>query len=195
MRPIQVLYCVFIPPGKARTLLDAIRLIANPATKHPAHITVRGPYDDYQDPRKWSAEVKGQLIQVGGVGDFFQPRQNTVLLKVESPAVKAIWHKPDYPGYNPHVTIYDGDSRPFAEALRNALKMHDPTFAFQATGIEALVSGSGLRALRHFFSPKDIAPILGRQISLDEIDAADDATRLSWIDTLAEQLSQCACAH
>lgn len=195
MKPIRVFYNVYVPPGKTRTLLDTVRLIANPAAKHPVHITVRGPYSDYQDPRGWSAAVQGQRVHVGGVGTFFGPSQNTVLLKVKSPAIQAIWHKPDYPGYNPHVTIYDGDSRPFAEALRDVLEPRDPTFTFQATGMEPLVSGNGRPPLRYFFDPEDVAPFLGHPVSLAEIDTADASSRLSWIAVLAEQLTPHACAH
>lgn len=195
MKPIRVLYCVYVPPGKIRTLLDAIRLIANPATKHPAHITVRGPYSDYRDPRTWSNTVQGQRVHVGGIGTFFGPSQNTVLVKVESPAIKALWHKPDYPEYSPHLTIYDGDSRVFAEALRDILESRDPKFTFHATGMEPMVSGNGRHPLRHFFNPEDVAPLLGQSISVAEIDAADESTRLAWITALAELLAPHACTR
>jgi len=195
MMPIRVFYSLYVPPGRVRTLFDAIRLIGNHAAKHPAHITVRGPYPDYQDPRRWSVAVQGQKIRVGGVGTFFGPNQSTVLLKVESPIIESLWHKPDYSGYNPHVTIYDGDSRPFAEALRDILEPLDPTFTFQATGMEPLVSGNGRPPLRHFFDPESVASFLGQPVSLAEIDTADESTRLSWIAALAEQLTPHVCAR
>ncbi len=195
MKPIRVFYCVYVPPGRNSTLLDTIRLVANPATKHPAHITVRGPYPDYQDPRAWSGAVQGQQVHVGGVGTFFGPGQNTVLLKVEAPVIQALWHKPDYPEYNPHLTIYDGDSRTFAEALRDVLEPCDSVFTFPAMGLEALVSGNGRPPLRCFYDPEDVATFLGRPVSRAEIDAADESTRLSWIAALAEQLTPHACAR
>lgn len=194
MNPMRVFYSVYVPSGKARTLLDAIRLIANPATKHPAHITVRGPYSDYQDPRRWSALIQGQQVRVGGVGTFFGPNQNTVLLRVEAPAIQAVWYKPDFSDYNPHITIYDGGSRSFAESLQDVLKNHDLTFAFRATGLEPLVSGNGRPPLRYFFDPEDMATVLGQSVSLAEIDAADEPTRLAWVNVLAEQFTPHACA-
>ena len=195
MKPIRVFYSVYLPPGRTRTLLDAIRVIANPATKHSAHITVRGPYTDYQDPRRWSAGVQGQRVHVGGVGTFFGPSQNTVLLKVEASAIQALWYKPDYSGYNPHVTIYDGNSRQFAEGLLDVLTPQNLTFDFHATGLEPLVSGNGRSPLGYFFDPKDVAPFLGHPVSLEEIVTADESTRLSWIAGLAEQLTSHACVR
>ena len=195
MKPIRVFYCAYVPSGKPRTLIDAVRLIANPVTKHPAHITVRGPYSDYQDPRTWSVALRGQRVQVGGIGTFFGPSQHTVMLKVEAPAIQSLWHKPDYPEYNPHLTIYDGDSRSFAESLRDVLALRDPTFTFHATGLEPMVTGNGRPPLRYFFDPEDIAPFLGQSVTLADIVTADETTRLSWIALLAEQLTSHTCVR
>jgi hypothetical protein len=195
MKPIRVFYSIYVPSGRTRILLDAMRLIANPAAKHSAHITVRGPYQDYQDSRDWSAVVLGQKIHIGGVGTFFGPGQHTVLLKVESPAIQKVWHKPDYPGYNPHITIYDGDSPTFAESLRDVLEAQELGFDFHATGLDPLVSGNGRPPLREWYDPEQLAPYLGCSISLDEIDGAGETTRLGWIVTLAEQLDYQACSR
>lgn len=195
MKPIRVFYCIYVPAGKIRTVLDSIRLIANPATKHTAHITVRGPYSDYQDPRAWSLAVQRQRIQVGGVGTFFGSGQNTVLLNVEAPVIQTLWHKPDYPEYNPHLTVYDGDSRLFAEALRDVLDSRDPMFTFHAVGMEPMVSDNGRPSLRHFFDAEIVERLLGQPVSLAEIDSADQSTRLSWITALAEHLTPHAFAR
>lgn len=194
MNELRVLYAIYVPPGQIRTLLDAIRLFARPQTKHPAHITVRGPYPDYQDPRDWSVKVKGQPIDVGGVGTFFGPEQNTVFLRVDSPAVRAVWHKPDYPDeYNPHLTIYDGPSQPFAEALRDLLTGKEPRFTFLATGLEPMVLGNGPRPLIAWYDPSELTGFLALPPTLPELGAADEGTRLSWIGELAESLASATC--
>jgi hypothetical protein len=192
MNKIRVFYAVYVPSGRVRILLDAIRLFARPQAKHAAHITVRGPYADYQDPREWSAKVTGQPIEVGGVGTFFGPGQSTVFLSVDSPAIRSVWHKPDFPEGKPHLTIYDGDKRPFAESLRDVLAAKDPRFTFSATGVEPIVSGNGPRLLRSAYDPSELADVLDRPPDLAEVDSADDATRLSWIEDLADHLATSA---
>ena len=115
-----------------------------------------------------------------------------MLLKVEAPVIQDLWYKPNYPGYNPHLTIYDGDSRTFAEAIRDVLEPCDPAFSFLAMGLEPLVSGNGRPALCYFYDPEDLVTFLGRPISRTEIDSADESTRLAWIAALAEQLTPLA---
>jgi hypothetical protein len=190
----RVLYAIYVPPGRARTLIDSIRLFARPQLKHPAHVTVRGPYPDYQDPRQWSAEVRGQTVRVGGVGTFFEDRQNTVFLHVESDALTRVWHKPDYPTGFPHLTIYDGESRCFADSLQGILAERNPRFTFVATGLEPMVLGNGQRPLRTFYDPSELTEFMTVPPTLPEIDAADDDIRLSWISALSEHLSATTCA-
>src|SRR5947209_5197903 len=57
----KVLYAIFVPPGRARMLLDTVRLFARPTAKYPAHVTVRGPYEEPADPTEWDAVIRGQL--------------------------------------------------------------------------------------------------------------------------------------
>src|SRR5262249_58923975 len=112
-------------------------------------------------PRNWSAQVNGATIEVGGVGTFFEGDQNTVYLGVESPAVQAVWDKPDYPGqYIPHLTIYDGASRQFAESLRDLLKEKDLRFTFLATDVEPVVVGNGPSLLIAWYDPSELAGLL-----------------------------------
>jgi len=189
----KVLYSIFVPPGRARTVLDAIRLFAKPSSKYSAHVTVRGPYPDLLDPTPWSGWVRGQLIEIGGVGTFFEGSQNTVYLSVYSPAIRAVWDKPDYPDYNPHLTVYDGPSRVFAESLRSVLIARNPRLSFHAEGLEPMQIGNGYLPLRESYDPAELGAFLTRPPTMAEIDAADDAIRLSWIAELADHLTALPC--
>src|SRR4051812_811014 len=120
----KVLYSVFVPPCRARTILDAVRLFAKPTAKYPAHVTVRGPYAEPADTAEWEAALRGQTVHVDGVGTFFGEAQSTVFLKAHSDAIRAAWDKPDYPDYNPHLTVCDAASRPFAEGILAVLSAH-----------------------------------------------------------------------
>jgi hypothetical protein len=193
MKQLKVFYSIYVPTGPIRTALDAIRLFARPQTKHPAHITVRGPYSDYRDPRMWTAAVRGQCVEVGGVGTFFGPDQNTVFLRADAPAIRLIWDKPDFPDYNPHLTIYDGESRDFAESLRAILVQKDPRFSFAASGMEPMVSGNGPAPLITWYDPIELAPYMASPPNRHELVAADEPTRLSWVEELADGLVSSAC--
>ncbi len=194
MKAIKVFYCVYPPAGSTRRPLDLIRLLAKPESKHPAHITVRGPYDDYQDPRQWSSQIRGAIVRVGGVGTFLNEKQNTVFLKVESDGIRELWYKPDYPDSSPHLTIYDGDSPEFAQELSEILLEHDISFAFRATGLEPLVSGNGSPKLKYYFEPEDLSQYFDTPTTIDDLLALDENTRLEHIARLAERLSPIALA-
>lgn len=189
MNQPRIFYCVYLPAGKPQTVLDAVRLIANPTVKHSAHITVRGPYSLPQDARYWSEIAAGHIVHVSGVDTFFGPSQNTVVLRVESDVVRHLWHKPDYPGYHPHVTVYDGPSRSFAEDLRSLLSTAKLDFSFRIDGIAPLASGGGHLPLRSRFDLDVFSNLLGRSVTLAELDEANALTRLDWIAGLVDRLA------
>jgi hypothetical protein len=190
MNEKKVIYAIYVPASPERTILDAIRLFANPQAKHAAHVTVRGPYDDYQDPRDWSAQVKGHVINVGGVDTFPDDGDEKILfLRVDSPAVRAVWHKPDYPDeYNPHLTIYRGKKESLAARLLNLLKENNPRITFRATGVEPIVLGNGPRPLRAWYDPAELKGFMAQPPTPSELQDADDTSRLSWIRELIAHL-------
>ena len=193
MNELRVFYAIYVAPGPFRSALDAIRMIARPQARHAAHVTVRGPYSDYRDPREWSAAIRGKPIDIGGIGTFFDGDQNTVFLHVESPDLQLLWDKPDYPAYNPHLTIYDGPSRSFAESLRDLLAAREPQFTFLASGVEPMVSGNGLPPLITRYEPSDLAPFMAHPPTRSDVEGADVAARLAWIAELADYLVPTLC--
>ena len=180
--PKRFFYVVYIPEGETRTCLDTIRLIARPQTRFPAHITVRGPYREVIDgAAQLGDRIRGKLVRVGDVG-VFEGKEKAVFLHCSCPDLVPIWHKPDFGGYTPHVTIYEGE-KGFADALGEILEANPPRFAFRASGLDLLVSekGSAQNLVRDRYDGSTLAGVLGGNYSLDQIDALGNAERLDLI--------------
>src|SRR5690349_19434508 len=121
---MKVFYVIYIKDKLLRTIIDGIRILANPLEKQKAHITVRGPY--YQSYRLTEKNeiIKHTKINIHGIATFFNEKQNTIYLKVKnsSEALKNVWKKDFYKGaFNPHLTLYDGRDEQFAESLLKIL--------------------------------------------------------------------------
>ena len=191
MSPTQrFFYVVYVLNGEFQAALDALRLIADPRSRFPAHITIRGPYSESIDVTSYSERIRGSIVRVADVGRFFGDGQNTVFLHVSCPDFLSVWDKADY-GYNPHVTLYDGDSGAFAEALREVVKRHPIRYAFRARGLEPLVSvqGDPQSPIRAQFDSTALAAFQGERLTLEEIDSMGATQRLEWIDRLAQRLA------
>jgi hypothetical protein len=186
-------YVVHLPEGEFQTCVDAIRLVARPQLRYPAHVTVRGIYDRpmaSETVAELSEKVRGKLVRVGDIGTF-PPPQATAFFHCSCPEFLAVWDKPDF-GYNPHVTIYDGDSREFAEAVAEVLERYPIRFAFRATGLDLLVTerGSTHYQARDRYCPRALADIVGDAPELGQIDALNPAQRLEWIERIASHLAK-----
>jgi hypothetical protein len=178
-------YVVYIGEPILQIAFDAIRLIANPSEKGLAHITVRGPYPGLPHLENETLAIEGEIIRVTGVGDFFESGQNTVYLACECPALEIRWHKPDF-GYKPHITLYDGPSRKFAERLRRIVEDDYVPFSFRATRLTALESQKGVKSesLRQAIDTVGLAWLLGERLSFSDIENAPQKNRLVWIERI-----------
>ena len=185
----RVFYVVYLPAGEFRTCLDALRVIARPQTRFPAHLTVRGPYAEAADVSPHSDRIRDAIVRIAGVGIFDGAGQNTVFLHCSCPDLLSVWDKPDY-GYNPHITLYDGDSLDFAEALYDVLEQAQLRHSFRARGLEPLVSRRGDTAppVRDRLDSAALAEIFGVWPSTVDIDAMDDGQRLEWVARIAHHL-------
>lgn len=120
-----------------KSLLDAMRLIADSKQQNFAHITVKGPYKTSQKKRLTidNQEIAGTHLKVTGAGNFFQENQNTVFLKCEENlSLYNIWKKKEektYKEFHPHITIYDGKDREFASSLFNVISSYKINFQFE----------------------------------------------------------------
>jgi len=106
--------------------LDLIRYLAEPDYFRRTHITVRGPYKKrlgkrFEGELAEAFDIKNRELEIQGIGAFLFGTQNTVFLKCELPSIFDVWHKPDFRGGVPHLTLYDGESRLFANALKKTL--------------------------------------------------------------------------
>lgn len=183
-------YVVYVPEGDVRICLDAIRLIARPQARFPAHITIRGPYDHPIDTGPLSEHIRGKIVRVGDVGMFHSPL-SVVFLHCSCPDFLAIWDKPEF-GYTPHITLYEGESRTFASAVADLLDSAPIRFAFRASGLDALVSerAATTSPLRDRYDPAALARFLGSAPDLLEIDTMEPPQRLEWISQIARHLGK-----
>ena len=188
----RTFHVLYVPDGLLAACIDAIRVLANPAEKHRAHITVRGPY--YRGRKQVGAVnrfVEGAEISINGSGNFFDTGQNTVYLRCESPNLGDVWDKPDF-GFNPHITLYDGSSQSFAVNLWEIVSERTYEFSFIAGPLIPLVSSrrhQGGMALRADLDLRFIREVTGLDIYGGAIESLEQSERLKAIDKLCAYLS------
>lgn len=115
----------------AQTFVDGIRLLCVSKVKHMAHITLQGPKENKNEIKFQSIRRNEQIVRVSGVGNFFDNGQNTVFLKCNldgGEQIKSMIDKPDYGNETPHITLYDGTDRNFAEKLFNLTQKYKIRF-------------------------------------------------------------------
>lgn len=103
--------------------------IAGTEPRHPVHLTVRGPYRREVGRRvleKCRHTLYGDALRIGDIGRFSNPGQEVVFLHVDSPNLRRVWWKPNYPitkyGYTPHISLYRGVDAAFADRLAGFLR-------------------------------------------------------------------------
>ena len=140
---MRVFYVIYVSDDHLRSALDTIRLIcADGAVAHSAHITVRGPSRQRRSLEALNGVVAGREVVLPSPGYFLKREQHTVFFRAAVEGLERAWHKPDFP-FNPHLTMYDGPSRPRAIELQQMLARLPITVTFKARGLEPLVSASG----------------------------------------------------
>lgn len=94
------------------------------SSAQPTHLTIRGPYAG-KVPKgvvQHCREVMAlDVLRIADVGRFSNDGEEVVFLRVDSPNLRNVWWKPDYPisrfGFNPHLSIYRGKDGALATAL------------------------------------------------------------------------------
>jgi 2'-5' RNA ligase len=102
----------------------------------PIHLTVRGPYESDLPSdvlNDCSQVIRHDVIRISECGRFSNPgNTEIVFLKVDSPNLKKIWWKRDYPidihGFNPHITILKTSDPVFADIVSDFLRQEQIEF-------------------------------------------------------------------
>ena len=186
---MRVFYAVYIQDDFWRRWMDVIRFLCNPNEKHSAHVTLRGPYKQRYALKAMSEAIEGKVIDVQHVGAFWGISQNTVFLRCDSPYMEKVWYKP-HVGYHPHLTLYDGGLRGFADVLYTILRQHDVRFAFHASKLYPLVSSQGQSGfnLATQFEASEVAEVLGEEVSVHRIHSLDEERRLEMVSQVCNHL-------
>ncbi len=187
---MRYFYVVKIENRNIRTVIDGIRFICNPNIKHPAHITLRGPYKRTYNISKKQREIKYQNIDINETGTFFNPNQNTVFLKCEGDILNDIIMKKDYSNDNPHITLYDGENRGFANKLLKLISQYHIKFQITPERIELLMSNEKdeIRFSNNNVFDSDfinhLSYYLNSNIDIETIKNLDDDQKLILIEQL-----------
>jgi hypothetical protein len=137
--------------------------------------------------------IDGTEVTAHGVGSFFGYSQNTVFIKCHSEMLRDVWRKTDY-GFNPHVTIYDGESREFAEMLLGRLYHLTIKFRFVVGRLHPLVTRSGQYSmeLSQAFDEALFKEITGIHVSASEVGGLSNEKRVTLIESFARRLPELA---
>ena len=91
------------------------------------HITIRGPRQKFNESTIEKVEKVIQTISIEVVGLDIMEYKNLYfcVFKVNSPELKDIWDKPDFPirkfGFKPHITLYKGNKK-IAKKIKNKIE-------------------------------------------------------------------------
>ena len=197
----MIFYVIYVADVEVGPALDLIKIICNPFVKTHAHVTLRGPYTrKADDARAWNkkwVEEKNQIsaITFKGLLSFFRPGQNAVSLGCEFPEVQELWYKPDYPHGVPHLTLYDGESREFADDVLKVLGRFDWNFEVSATPLKPLRAGErGQWSMVHLTPNNEIDRVFerltGHRVSSESIRDMKPDLRLEVVDQVCQYISR-----
>lgn len=189
---MRLFYVLYVPDLEWQSHLDLMRLLCNPDTETPAHLTVRGPYRD--GPDKGSSWQKEENIEISvvGVDAFFTNNQNTIFFKCESSRLANIFWKPDFKNGVPHITIYDGKSSLVALDVLKILKKYQWNFSFVADRLHELRPSYGQRKIE--FTSENYAPILeqciGSRLSRKDLMETSWDIRMNFFEAVVRRFKE-----
>lgn len=191
-------FVIYLNNDNIKAILDGMRIIADPLQRNFSHITVKGPYRNVQKKRlnEDSKLIQGKEIKVLGAGNFFVENQNTVFLKCEEKKeLFSIWKSKEektYKEFHPHITIYDGDDRSFAEKLYKTIYSHEINFSFIAKELEIYTSTDRAKLfnLKAEANYPFLSKISGFEITEDNIDNLNEKQKLTVVKRLCQTLEK-----
>ena len=192
-------FVIYLHSETIKTILDGMRIIADPLQRNSSHITVKGPYRNIQKKRLLEDNelIHGKEIRVIGAGNFFDGNQNTVFLKCEDkPELYTIWKSKEektYKEFHPHITVYDGSDRSFATKLFETINAYPIKFSFLVDKLD-LYSSADKTKLFNLRTQVDyglLSNITSTEIRQDNIDTLSETQRLTIVDRLCSYLVKC----
>ena len=127
--PERFVFLELTDPEVASLLRRMQWVLSGVEPRRPVHLTLRGPYrrkvpDGVIGDLR--ATLQGDVLRIGGVGQFRNRDEEVVFLHVDSPNLRKVWWKPSYPikdyGYAPHISLYRGRDVRFARRVADFLK-------------------------------------------------------------------------
>lgn len=187
---MRVFYVLYPMDPRVHAWLNLLRFLANPHARFIAHLTVRGPYKQRYHMENAAAAIAGRPLTIAGVDAFMQSGQTTALLRCADDIVlRQIWRKPDYPGFNPHITICDGLPDEYTKKVLAALE-GVTAFTFRATGLHPLVTKpaqADASLIRAINTPLVIPGSQEERLDVEQIQKADESLRLRWLKRVATE--------
>ncbi len=124
------LYILYIDDDIVGRCLELIRRVCEPASTSKPHVTVRGPLRRTDKTGSLWKDEQFNEIELVEPGLFDSSAksvmpQNTVFIRCDLHNPKLAQYKPDYITSPPHITLYDGHSKEFANRLVVELEKFD----------------------------------------------------------------------
>lgn len=119
-----------IKDKKIKFLLNKLRNDYPDSIPSFPHITIRGPRQNFNSStiKKVENIIQSMSIEIVGIDIMEYKNLYFCVFKVQSPVLKDIWDKPDFPikkfGFNPHITLYKGDKY-IAERIKNKIELEE----------------------------------------------------------------------
>lgn len=187
---MKVYYVVYIKGEVVADCLNAVLCLIKPTVKHPAHITVRGPYSHEIDIESFNTKAYGIPMTLDGVGRFTNQGQHVVFLACNAPKLKNIWWKPDY-SFVPHLTLYNGTSRDAADEIFNIANRYTYRLFLKARELELLIVGGEHSSLRPVsFDEHNISLIAQEHVSRESMATLPHRQKLDTINMILRCLSR-----
>lgn len=186
---MKIYYVVYIRGEVVTDCLNAIICLIKPNAKHPAHITVRGPYTQEIDMESFNKKARQIPMTLDNVGRFTNPEQHVVFLACNAPQLKNIWWKPDY-SFVPHLTLYNGTSQKQADEIFAIANQYTYRLCFKARTLEPLIIGRERPHLRQIsFDENKISMITQGHFSRETVPILSHRQRLDAVNILLRHLS------
>lgn len=188
-------YAIFIGGSEVGRALNAIKYLAEPGSKLAAHVTVRGPMQATHgrkiSPRDFLPKLRGNILTIHGVGNFFADGQCTVYFACDGTKLRHIWWKPSVANVHPHITMYDGVSKMFAGRLFAVLENYPYQIRVVADNLRAIHSTKGQSGfgLTMRFDPELVRYVTGELVSSQTVFSMPESARLRLIDKLSSYVS------